>query len=154
MTDTKVRHLLLLTDDDFHAEVLGTYMRRDSVEVERVATPEDAAQGIAAGADGVLVDLAKKGITADAIMTLSGRAQRWEIPMLILSSQPRRDLTDFAAVVRATDVVSKTEAITAIAARIRMCLMTPLRKDTRKSAATRPPSQSQSEPLVGWALAV
>ena len=82
MTDTKVRHLLLLTDDDFHAEVLGTYMRRDSVEVERVATVEEAAQGIASGADGVLVDLAKRGVNADAIMTLSNRAQRWEIPMM------------------------------------------------------------------------
>jgi DNA-binding response OmpR family regulator len=150
MTDAKVRRrLLLLTDDEFHAEVLGTYMRRDFVEVERVATVDEAAQRIAAGADGVLVDLAKRGVTADAIMTLSGRAQRWEIPMLILSAQPRRDLNDFAAVVRATDVVSKTEAMTAIAARIRMCLVTPLRRETRKSAP--PPSQPQL--ASGWALA-
>ena len=148
MTDTKVRRLLLLTDDEFHAEVLGTYMRRDSVEVKRVATTDEAAQGIASGADGVLVDLAKRGVSADAIMTLSGRAQRWEIPMLILSAQPRRDLNAFAAVVRATDVVSKTEAMTAIAARIRMCLMTPLRPAAHQSAAR------QSQSPVGWALAV
>ncbi|MGZ8852854.1 MAG: hypothetical protein ACXW2X_05620, partial [Thermoanaerobaculia bacterium] len=113
----------------------------------RVATTDEAAQGIAAGADGVLVDLAKRGVSADAIMTLSGRAQRWEIPMLILSAQPRRDLNDFAAVVRATDIVSKTEAMTAIAARIRMCLMTPLRREARKGAAP------QSLVPVGWALA-
>jgi DNA-binding response OmpR family regulator len=148
MTDTKVRHLLVLTDDEFHAEVLGTYMRRDFVEVERVATTDEAAQGIASGADGVLVDLAKRGVSADAIMTLSSGAQRWEIPMLILSAQPRRDLNAFAAVVRATDVVSKTESMTAIAARIRMCLMTPLRPAARQSAAR------QSQSPVGWALAV
>jgi hypothetical protein len=37
----------------------------------------------------VLVDLAKRAISGDAIMTLAGRAHRWKIPMIILSAQPR-----------------------------------------------------------------
>jgi len=127
MTESKVRRLLLLTDDTFIAEVLGTYLRRDNIEVERVASADDVVRAIGGGADSILVDLAKNGVTGDSIMNLTSRAQRWEIPLLILSAQPRRDLTDFAAVVRATDVVSKTEAMTSIAARVRLCMRTPLR---------------------------
>lgn len=134
MNDATVRNLLLLTDDNFLAEVLGTYMKRDNIEVQRIANVEEMARAIAAGADGLLLDIAKRGATGDAIMSLSGRAQRWEIPVIILSAQPRRDLTDFAAVVRATDVVSKTEAMTAIAARIRMCMRTPLRRTEKANS--------------------
>jgi len=127
MTESKVRRLLLLTDDTFIAEVLGTYLRRDNIEVERVASADDVVRAIGGGADGILVDLAKNGVTGDSIMNLTSRAQRWEIPLLILSAQPRRDLTDFAAVVRATEVVSKTEPMAAIAARVRVCMRAALR---------------------------
>ncbi|HEV8660105.1 MAG TPA: hypothetical protein VGS96_15975 [Thermoanaerobaculia bacterium] len=121
------RRLLVITDDEFFAEVIGTYMKRDRILIERVSSAEAAGREIAAGADGVLVDLAKRAISGDAIMTLAGRAQRSKIPMIILSAQPRRQLTEFAAVVCATDVVSKTETMTAIAARIRMVMRTPIR---------------------------
>jgi len=142
-TESKVRLLLLLTDDNFMAEVLGTYLRRDNIDVERVASTDDVVRAIGGGADGVLVDLAKRGLAGDAIMNLTTRAQRWEIPVLILSAQPRRDLAEFAAVVHATDVVSKSEPMTAIAARVRLCMRTPLRP--QPSAA---PVQQ-----VSWALA-
>jgi DNA-binding response OmpR family regulator len=74
-------------------------------------------------------------------MTLAGRAQRSKIPMIILSAQPRRQLTEFAAVVCATDVVSKTETMTAIAARIRMVMRTPVHV------------AHEDTPQLGWALA-
>jgi DNA-binding response OmpR family regulator len=135
MFDEKaLRRLILITDDEFFSDVIGTYLKRDFIAIERVSSAEAAGTSIAEGADGVLVDLATRGISADAIVTLSGRAQRWKIPMIILSAQPRRDLTEFAAVVCATDVVSKTEAMATIAARVRMLVRTPLRETGQKRA--------------------
>ena len=143
MNDTKVRRLLLLTDDNFIAEALGTYMHRDSIDVERVGSADEVLRAIGGGADGVIVDLAKRGVTGDAIMNLTGRAQRWEIPVFIMSAQPRRDLIDFAAVVRATDVVSKTEPMTTIAARVRVCMRTPMKPQPKAAPAGQ----------LSWALA-
>lgn len=131
MNEKKVRRLLLLTDDNFIAEVLGTYMRRDNIDVERISSPDEVASAIASGADGVIVDLAKRGVNAEAILNVTSRARRWDIPVLIMSGQPRRALGDFAAVVRATETISKTEAMTSIAARVRMCMLTPLKKTAR-----------------------
>jgi DNA-binding response OmpR family regulator len=142
--DEKTRRLLLLTDDNFIAEALGTYMHRDNIQVDRVTAVGDVVQAIAGGADGVVIDIAKRDITGDVIMNLTGRAQRWEIPVFIMTAQPRRDLSDFAAVVRATDVLSKTESMTAIAARIRLCMRTPMKADPKKLV----PSEQLS-----WALA-
>lgn len=119
--------LVLLTDDNFLGDVLGSYMVRDGIDVERVSNADQLAREIAAGADGVLVDLAKRGVTGDAVMQIALRAHTKAIPFLIASAQPRRDLVEFAAVIRATDVVSKTERMTTIAARIRLCLQTPVR---------------------------
>jgi DNA-binding response OmpR family regulator len=144
MTTEKVRRLLLLTDDNFLAEVLGTYLRRDDIEVERARGAEEVLRSIGSGADGIVIDIAKRGLGADAIMNLTSRAEVWDIPVVILSAQARRDLSDFATVVRATDVASKTESMTTIAARIRLCLRTPLRRQQA--------SQRKAEP-VAWALA-
>ena len=132
MDDQKTRRLLLLTDDNFIAQTLGTYMRRDNIQVDRVTAVTDVAQAIAGGADGVIIDIAKRGVSGDAIMNITGRAQRWEIPVFIMTAQPRRDLSEFAAVVRATDVVSKTESMTAIAARVRVCVRTPIKAAQKK----------------------
>jgi DNA-binding response OmpR family regulator len=132
MDDQKTRRLLLLTDDNFIAQTLGTYMRRDNIQVDRVTAVTDVAQAIAGGADGVIIDIAKRGVSGDAIMNITGRAQRWEIPVFIMTAQPRRDLNEFAAVVRATDVVSKTESMTAIAARVRVCMRTPIKAAQKK----------------------
>ena len=147
MTQAK-RRLLLLTDDNFLAGTLGTYMRGDGIEIERVATPEDVATQIAAGSDGILIDRAKRGMTGDSIVMMSFRAQRWKIPMMILSAQPRRDVADFVKVVRATDAISKTEPMTSIAARVRLCVRTPLRIEQR-------PQSNSSAPFadVNWAVA-
>jgi DNA-binding response OmpR family regulator len=125
MTESTVRRLVVVTDDNFLAEMMSTYMKHDAIEIERVSTAEEAARRIAHGADGVLVDLAKREITADAIVSLSGDAIKWQIPMMILSTQPRRQVTDFASVVRAIDVVSKAESMPAIAARLRMRMRSP-----------------------------
>lgn len=137
-----LRRLLLLTDDDFLAEVLATYLIRDGIDVERVPTAAVMSQSIADGADGVLVDLSKRDATGSAITALMAMANRWEIAALILSAQPRRDVIEFAAVVRATDVVSKTEAMPAIAARIRVCIQTPRRR-----------AQRSNVDQLGWAMA-
>src|SRR5713226_1957808 len=135
MNESTVRRLVVVTDDNFLSEMMGNYMKHDAIEIERVSTAAEAAHRIGNGADGVLVDLAKREITADAIVSLSGDALKWQIPMMILSTQPRRNVTDFAAVVRAIDVVSKAESMPAIAARVRMRMRTPywvppMRKDT------------------------
>ena len=132
MNDEKTRRLLLLTDDNFMAEALGTYMHRDNIQVDRVTAVDDVAQAIAGGADGVIIDISKRELSGDAIMNITGRAQRWEIPVFIMTAQPRRDLKEFAAVVRATDVVSKTESMTAIAARVRVCVRTPIKAAQKK----------------------
>lgn len=134
MNEKKARRLLLLTDDNFTAEVLGTYMRRDNIHVERIESAGEVATAIALGADGVIIDLAKRGLTADSILNVTSRAQRWEIPVLIMSAQSRRALSEFAAVVRATDTISKTEAMTSIAARVRMCVLTPMRPAMKNEA--------------------
>jgi DNA-binding response OmpR family regulator len=132
MDDQKTRRLLLLTDDNFIAEALGTYMHRDNIQVDRVAAVGDVAQAIAGGADGVIIDISKRGVCGDAIMNITGRAQRWEIPVFIMTAQPRRDLNEFVAVVRATDVLSKAESMTAIAARVRVCMRTPIKAAQKK----------------------
>ena len=141
MTHDKLRRVLLLTDDNFMAEVLGTYLRSDAIELHRVFSADEAAREIVNGADGVVVDLSKRGVTGDAIVMVSNRAQRWKIPMMILSAQSRRDLTDFVELVQATDVISKKDPMTAIASRLRFCMRTPVR--------TQPPRTTQ----VGWAVA-
>jgi DNA-binding response OmpR family regulator len=107
------RRLLLITDDDFVAEAIEMYLRGDGIEVVR--TPDGDASG-----DALLVDLSKRGISGDAMIALAFRAQRAKIPLLVMSAQPRREVTEFAAVVRANDIVSKTERMSAIAARLRM----------------------------------
>ena len=135
--------VVLLSDDDFLAGVLETYMRRDDIEIERARSAKEAVQRVAAGAGGVILDLAKRGLTGDAIMAISGRAEHFEVPMMIVSAQPRRDLSEFAAVVRATEVLSKTDSMTSTAARIRLCVRTPMKK---KPAA-------QSSEHLDWALA-
>ena len=118
-----MRELLLLSDDNFLCEVLGTYVRRDGIEVIRVASIHDAVREIAAGAAaGVLIDIAKRGLSGNDVIATAQRAERAKIPLLVISSQPRRELSEFAAVVRATDVISKSEAMTAIAARLRLWL--------------------------------
>lgn len=134
VTDQNVRRLLLLTDDNFIADALGNYMHGDEINVERVECPNDIVRSIGGGADGVVIDLSKRGMTGDAIMNLTTRAQRWEIPVFIMSAQPRNALMEFVAVVRATDAVSKTEPMTTIAARIRMRLRTPVQAKQKSIA--------------------
>ncbi len=138
------RRLLLLTDDNFLAEVLGTYTRRDDIEIERCASIADAVREIADGVDGVLVDLAKRGMAGDAIMDLTRLSIPRQIPILILSAQPRHDVMEFVAIVNATDVVSKTEPMAAIAARVRTCMRTP---------PQRPEPKRGNVEHLGWALA-
>ena len=113
-----MKTLLLLTDDNFLAEVLGTYVRRDGIEVVRVASTAEMMQirGVAA----ILIDIAKRGIAGGDIIAVSQRAERAGVPMLVISSQSRRELSEFAAVVRAADVLSKSEKMPAIAARLRL----------------------------------
>lgn len=130
-----MRQLLLLTDDNFLSEVLGTYVRRDGIEIVRVASANDATRSIAAGAHGVLVDIAKRHFGGNDIITLSQRAERARIPLLVLSAQTRRDLSEFAAVVRAADVVSKGETMTAIAARLRLWLNSPRAEEEEEGFA-------------------
>lgn len=112
-----MRVLLLLTDDNFVAEVLGSYFRRDAIEVVRVRSAVEAATQ-RAGA--IVVDLAKRGLTGDDVIALSHRAAQRKVPLLLLTAQPRRDVADFANVIRAADIVSKTEPMTATAARLRL----------------------------------
>ncbi|HSP34540.1 MAG TPA: hypothetical protein VLU46_09520 [Thermoanaerobaculia bacterium] len=119
-----MRQLLLLSDDHFLCEVLGRYLRRDGIEVAAVASPANAAQRVAGGAAGVVVDLAKRGLAGADIIALSQRAERAHIPLLVISSQSRREVSEFAAVVRAADVMSKSEPMTSIAARLRLWLNT------------------------------
>lgn len=118
MSQQPARNLLLLTDDNFLAEVLGTYTRRDDIEVERSASIADAIRAIDDGVGGVVVDISKRGMAGDAVMDLARLAAPRHIPMLILSSRPRHELMEFAAIVQAADVVSKTEPMTAIAERV------------------------------------
>ncbi len=113
MLQRGARRLLLITDDDFVAEAMEMYLRGDGIEVVRTADGS-------ASADAVLVDLSKRGISGDAIIALAFRAQRAKIPLLVMSAQPRREVAEFAAVVGARDVVSKTERMSTIAARLRM----------------------------------
>ena len=120
MSKYESRRLLLLTDDHFFAETIGTYVRGDRIDVTCVPDTEEALKSVGANVDGLLIDLAKRGISGEAIISLAFRAKRAKIPLLIMSSQPRRDLSEFAAVVRADDVISKTERMGAIAARLRM----------------------------------
>ncbi len=107
------RRLLLLTDDGFIAESIAMYLRGDDIEVIRTADAKSSA-------DAVLVDLSKRGINGEAIIDLALRAHRENVPLLVMSTQSRREVAEFAAVVRANDVVSKTERMSAIAARLRM----------------------------------
>jgi DNA-binding response OmpR family regulator len=120
MLKDESRRLLLLTDDHFFAETIGTYVRGDRIEVTCAASMDEAIRSVGTNVDGLLIDLAKRGISGEAIISLTFRAKRTRTPLLIMSSQPRRDLAEFAAVVRADDVVSKTERMGAIAARLRM----------------------------------
>jgi DNA-binding response OmpR family regulator len=117
-----MRLLLLLTDDRFLAEVLGSYLRGDGIEVVPVASIAEAEPHIGEGASGMLVDLSKRDVAGEDIVVLSFRTRRARIPLLLISAQPRQDVAEFATVVHAADVVSKTERMTAIAARLRICL--------------------------------
>ena len=115
-----MRLLLLLSDDHFLSEVLGTYLRRDGIEVVPIESIVDALPHVEEGAGAILIDLSKRGIGGEDIISMSQRTVRANVPLLLISAQSRREIADFAAVVRASDVVSKNERMTAIAARLRM----------------------------------
>lgn len=114
-----MRQLVLLSDDKFLCEVLGTYVRRDGIEVVRVASIAEA-MIVVDSAAAALVDIAKRGVAGGDLIALAQRAERAAVPFLIVSSQSRRELREFAAVVRAADVISKSEKMPAIAARLRL----------------------------------
>ncbi len=140
----QLARLLLLTDDIFLAEALGTYTRRDHIEIDRSSSIADALRAIDEGIDGIVVDLSKRGMAGQAILDLATVAMPRQVPILILSAQPRRDLLEFAKIVQAVDVLSKTEPMTDIATRIRLCVRTPLRA---------PANKPRSLEGLGWALA-
>lgn len=117
-----MRLLLLLTDDHFLSEVLGSYLRHDDIEVIPVSSLREAVPHIGEGAGALLVDLSKRGITGDDVISMSLVTRRAKVPLLLISAQPRTDIAEFAKVVHASDVVSKTERMTAIAARLRISL--------------------------------
>ncbi len=120
-----MQRVILLTDDHFLGEVLGTYLRHDQIEVVRPATTADAIRRVGEDAGALVVDLAKRGLCGQEVISLSQRAERTGVPLLVISAQPRRDVIDFAAIVRATDVLSKSERMAAIATRIRLWIKTP-----------------------------
>lgn len=127
MPEASVRRLVLLTDDEALSNVLRSCMRRDGIDVVRLSSAKEAVRQIESGADAVLVDLAKRGINGEAIVAMSRCAHRREIPVMIIAAQSRRELAEFGAVVHATEMLSKTEAMTTIAARIRVLICTPLK---------------------------
>lgn len=143
MSNRERRRLLLLSDDNFLSEVLGTYLVRDGIDIERITTVGGLPTAIGSGVQGIVIDLAKRGISGDAILAITQCAQRSAIPVVIMSTQPRRDVADFAELVRATDVISKSEPMTTMAARIRVCVQIAMRVEHESSAGQQ----------VDWAIA-
>lgn len=115
--------VVLLTGDDLAARRLKLHLEPDGIEVIRTTLASEAWQAMSRHRpQAVIVDLSNPAVNGDQLVSLSVRTRRAETPLLLLSRQSRRDLVAFAALIRAGDVLSKSEPMTSIAARIRTCV--------------------------------
>jgi DNA-binding response OmpR family regulator len=69
-----------------------------------------------------IVDLASRAISGDDLMAIARVTEGRDVPLLIMTRQPRQAVKALAAVLSARDVVSTTETPSLIGARLRMWL--------------------------------
>lgn len=114
--------VVLLTSDDIVARQMQGHLEYDAIDVVRTASAHDTWLAITRHRpQAVIVDLATRTVDGDQLMALSVRAGRAGIPLLVLSKQQsRRDLAGFAAILRARDILCRTESMPTVAARVRM----------------------------------
>lgn len=69
-----------------------------------------------------IVDLASRAISGDDLMTIARVTEGRDVPLIIMTRQPRRAVKALAAVLNARDVISTTDPESTIAARLRLWL--------------------------------
>ena len=115
---------LFVSDDEIFSQALQNYVHPDGLELVRVRAAELIMAISSQRPDVVLLDIGARTMDGDMIMQAATRAMMRQVPCLLMSSQPRNDLKQFAAVIRAADVISKRERLANIAARLRMWVAT------------------------------
>ena len=115
---------VFVSDDEVFSQALQNYVHPDGLELVRVRASELIMAISTQRPDVVLLDISSRTMDGDMIMQAATRAMMRQVPCLLMSSQPRNDLKQFAAVVRAADVISKRERLANIAARLRMWVAT------------------------------
>jgi DNA-binding response OmpR family regulator len=115
---------LFVSDDEIFSQALQNYVHPDGMELVRVRATELIMAISTQRPDVVLLDIGARTMDGDMIMQAATRAMMRQVPCLLMSSQPRNDLKQFAAVIRAADVISKRERLAHIAARLRMWVAT------------------------------
>jgi DNA-binding response OmpR family regulator len=117
----EIGRVVLLTEDVTVARQLEHLVHRDGMELMQVKSGSEAWLAMNRHQPQVLiVDLTSRAIDGQQLVSLSARARQSDIAMLLLSRQNRRELASFAAVVRARDILCKSEPAPNLAARIRM----------------------------------
>lgn len=69
-----------------------------------------------------IVDLASRAISGDDLLAIARVAEGRNVPLILITRQPRQALKPFAAVINARDIVSTTDSEMMIGARLRMWL--------------------------------
>ena len=69
-----------------------------------------------------VVDLASRAISGDDLMAIARVAEGRDVPLIIITRQPRQAVTALASVINARDVMSTTESESRNGARLRMWL--------------------------------
>lgn len=70
----------------------------------------------------VVVDLASRAISGDDLMAIARVAEGRDVPLIIITRQPRQAVKALASVINARDVMSTTESESRNGARLRMWL--------------------------------
>jgi CheY-like chemotaxis protein len=68
----------------------------------------------------VVVDLASRVISGDDLMAIARVAEGRDVPLLIMTRQPRHAVKALASVLNGRDVISTTESASMIGARLRL----------------------------------
>jgi uncharacterized protein (TIGR02266 family) len=124
--ERKPPRVLLVDDDDDFREALGDGLRESGMIVHDARTGEEALQKLVDGLfdlDIVLLDLRMPGLDGrgflDRVRNLGGEL---DLPILILSAAPSRELQTLKGPTGANDVLLKTDPLSVITSRIRTVL--------------------------------
>ncbi len=114
--------VLVLTDNDRIRGMIKSVVR-PRLEVICVSTLSGTVLPMTRGQISlVIVDLASRAMSGDDLMAIARVSEGRNVPLILMTRQPRQAVKPLASVINARDVISMTDSEMMIAARLRMWL--------------------------------